>query len=112
MPVLGAWERVVFRRQTAGEAPVVRRIHFVVWAWSVQTTEPANSTGIRPVQPDQLNACGNHPVGMAVQCRMYQDITGGGVYATDVARFLEAAGQDYGRIGAQMPVSGQAEAAG
>ena len=74
--------------------------------------EAAKSAGIRPVQPDQRNPCGDHPIRMAVQRRMNQHIAGPGECTPNVARFLEAARQHYRRIGAQMAMPRQAEAAG
>lgn len=77
----------------------------------VQVIEPANSAGIRPVEPYQFNPGRYHPIRMTIHRRMNQYIARRGVYAATVARFLEAAGQDDRRISAQVAMPRQAEAA-
>ena len=79
---------------------------------TVQVIEPANSAGIRPVEPYQLNPGRYHPVCMTIHRRMNQYIPRRGVYAAAVTRFLEAARQNHRRIRAQVAMPRQAEAAG
>ena len=77
----------------------------------LQMIEPGGSVGIRPLQPDQLDAGGDHLIRVAIHRGMDQQITGGRADTARVAGFLKAAAQDDRRIGAQMAMPRQAEAA-
>src|ERR1700728_333304 len=74
-------------------------------------TKTANSAGVRPIQPYQLDPRRNHDIRVAVQRRMNQYVALSCAYATNVSRFLKGACQHYGRIRAQMTVPGQTETA-
>lgn len=78
----------------------------------LQMVEPANAARIRPLKPDQLDSCGNHLIPVAVESRVDKDIARGGAYSAVISRLFKAASQHNRGIGAQMPMTRQAEAAG